>query len=94
MIRGHWIKFKPSEVFVMTLYGATAVAKRLNLNPARLQRWLNYGHFRSEYKAMLGDLTARLFTDAEVEQLRAVVVLIDSGVSIQDAFSQIDRSDR
>jgi DNA-binding transcriptional MerR regulator len=73
-----------------TLYSPTAVAKRLNLNPARLQRWLNYGHFKGEYIAMLGDTTARLFTEQEVEQLKIVVDLIDSGVSVQEAFSRIE----
>jgi DNA-binding transcriptional MerR regulator len=77
-----------------TLYSATAVAKKLSLNPARLQRWLNYGHFKPLYRAMLGDTTARLFTEQEVEQLKAVVDLINSGVSVQEAFSRISSSVR
>jgi DNA-binding transcriptional MerR regulator len=77
-----------------TLYSATAVAKRLNLNPARLQRWLNYGHFKPQYRAMLGDTTARLFTDEEVQHLRAVVDLIDSGVPVQEAFCRMDSNVR
>ncbi|MGO9117527.1 MAG: MerR family transcriptional regulator [Desulfomonilaceae bacterium] len=77
-----------------TLYSATAVAKKLSLNPARLQRWLNFGHFKPEYRAMLGDTMARLFTEKEVQHLKAVVDLIDSGVSVQDAFARIDSSVR
>jgi hypothetical protein len=46
-----------------TLYRATAAARLLNINPARLQRWLNYGHFKPEYRALLGDVEARLLTE-------------------------------
>ncbi len=77
-----------------TLFSVTAVAKRLNLNPARFQRWLNYGHFKPQYKAIMGDITARLFTEQEIEHLKAVVDLIDSGVSVQEAFSRIDEKVR
>ena len=77
-----------------TLFSATAAAKRLNLNPARLQRWLNYGHFKPQHRAMMGDTTARLFTEQEIEQLKDVVDLIDSGVSVQEAFSRIDEKVR
>jgi len=77
-----------------TLFSATAVAKRLNLNPARFQRWLNFGHFKPQYKAMLGDTTARLFTEQDIELLKAAVDLIASGVSVQEAFSRIEKKVR
>jgi hypothetical protein len=72
-----------------TLYSATAAARRLNLNPARLQRWLNYGHFRPEYRALLGDVEARLLTEDEIGRLKEVTDLINSGTPVQKAFAQI-----
>jgi DNA-binding transcriptional MerR regulator len=72
-----------------TLYSATAVAKQLHVNPARLIRWLNNGLFKGEYQAMLGDTPARLFTEKEIQRLRAVVDLIDSGTPVQEAFGRL-----
>jgi hypothetical protein len=62
----------------------------LNINPARLQRWLNYGHFQPEYRALLGDVEARLLTEEEIRQLKAVMDLINGGVPVQKAFAQIN----
>jgi hypothetical protein len=73
-----------------TLYSATAAARLLNINPARLQRWLNYGHFQPEYRALLGDVDARLLTEEEVQQLKGVMDLINGGVPVQKAFAQIN----
>ncbi len=72
-----------------TLYSATAAARLLNINPARLQRSLSYGHFQPEYRALLGDVEARLLTEEEIERLREVTDLINSGTPIQKAFAQI-----
>lgn len=72
-----------------TLYSATAAARLLHVNPARLQRWLNYGHFRPEYRALLGDVEARLLTEDEIERLKEVTDLINSGTPAQKAFAQI-----
>jgi DNA-binding transcriptional MerR regulator len=72
-----------------TLYSATAAARLLNLNPARLQRWLNYGHFKPEHRAMLGDTEARLLTEQEIQRLQEAVDLINTGVPIQVAFERI-----
>jgi hypothetical protein len=72
-----------------TLYSATAAARLLNINPARLQRWLNYGHFKPEYRALLGDVEARLLTEDEIQRLKAVMDLINGGVPVQQAFAQI-----
>ena len=76
-----------------TLYSATAAARRLNLNPARLQRWLNYGHFKPEHRAMLGDTEARLLTEQEIQRLQVAVDLIKSGTPVQEAFSAVSESD-
>jgi hypothetical protein len=73
-----------------TLYSATAAARLLNINPARLQRWLNYGHFKPAYRGLLGDVEARLITEKEVELLKAVMDLIKGGVPVQKAFAQIN----
>ena len=73
-----------------TLYSATAAAKRLAINPARLQRWLSYGHFQPEHRALLGDVEARLLTEQEIEGLRKVTDLINGGVPVQKAFAQMD----
>jgi DNA-binding transcriptional MerR regulator len=73
-----------------TLYSATAAARLLNINPARLQRWLNYGHFQPEYRALLGDVEARLLTEEEIQRLKAVMDLINGGVPVQKAFAQIN----
>lgn len=72
-----------------TLYSATAAARLLQINPARLQRWLNYGHFQTKYRALLGDVEARLITEDEIRQLNLVVDLIKDGVPVQKAFVQI-----
>ena len=72
-----------------TLYSATAAARLLHINPARLQRWLNYGHFKPEYRALLGDVEARLLTEEEIERLKGVVDLINGGMPVQQAFAQI-----
>ena len=73
-----------------TLYSATAAARLLQINPARLQRWLNYGHFQPEHRALLGDVEARLLTEEEIQQLKAVTDLINSGMPVQKAFAQMD----
>jgi hypothetical protein len=72
-----------------TLYSPTAAARVLNLNPARLQRWLNYGHFKTTYRALLGDVEARLLTEEEMQRLQVVIDLINSGVPVQKAFAQM-----
>jgi len=64
-------------------------ARVLNLNPARLQRWLNYGHFKTTYRALLGDVEARLLTEEEMQRLQVVIDLINSGVPVQKAFAQM-----
>jgi hypothetical protein len=72
-----------------TLYSATAAARLLQINPARLQRWLNYGHFKPEYRALLGDVEARLLTEEEIQRLKGVMDLINGGVPVQKAFAQM-----
>jgi DNA-binding transcriptional MerR regulator len=76
-----------------TLYSATAAARLLNLNPARLQRWLNYGHFKPEHRAMLGDTEARLLTEQEIQRLQVAVDLVKSGTPVQQAFSVLNEAD-
>jgi len=73
-----------------TLYSATAAARLLGINPARLQRWLNYGHFKPAYRAMLGDVEARLLTEEQIRSLKGVTDLIKGGVPVQKAFAQIN----
>ena len=73
-----------------TLYSATAAAGLLHINPARLQRWLNYGHFKPEYRALLGDVEARLLTEDEIQRLKSVMDLINAGMPVRKAFQQID----
>jgi len=75
-----------------TLYSVTAAARMLRLNPARLQRWLNNGYFIANHIAFLGDTEARLFTEEEIEHLKAVIDLIESGIPVQKAFRQINAS--
>jgi hypothetical protein len=59
------------------------------INPARLQRWLNYGHLQPEYRALLGDVEARLLTEEEIQRLKRVIDLINGGVPVQKAFAQM-----
>lgn len=73
-----------------TLYSATAAARLLNINPARLQRWLNYGHFQTKYQALLGDVEARLLTEDEILRLKEALGLINGGMSVQRALAQIN----
>ena len=76
-----------------TLYSATAAARLLQINPARLQRWLNYGHFQPEYRALLGDVEERLLTEEEIQRLQSVMDLINSGMPVQKAFAQVSVND-
>jgi hypothetical protein len=69
----------PQEEHMKTLYSPTAAARVLNLNPARLQRWLNYDHFKTTYRALLGDVVARLLTGEDMRRLQMVIDLINSG---------------
>ena len=73
-----------------TLYSATAAARLLNINPARLHRWLNYGHFQTKYRALLGDVEARLITEDEILRLKEALGLINGGMPVQKAFAQIN----
>ena len=75
-----------------TLYSATAAARRLNINPARLQRWLNYGHFKPEHRAMMGDTEARLLTEQEIDRLKVAVDLINTGATLQEAFERMSET--
>jgi len=72
-----------------TLYSATAAARRLQINPARLQRWLNYGRFQPEHRALLGDVEARLLTEEEIESLKEAIDLIKAGTPVQKALAKI-----
>ena len=72
-----------------TLYGPTAAARMLQVNPARLIRWLNNGLIKHEHKAQLGNVESRLFTEDEIQRMQAAVDLINAGVSVQEAFEQI-----
>jgi hypothetical protein len=79
----------PGGISMKTLYSATAAARLLHINPARLQRWLNYGHFQTKYRALLGDVEARLLTEEEIQWLKRVMDLVVGGMPVQKAFAQI-----
>lgn len=39
---------------------------------------------------MLGEVESRLFTEDEIQRMRVAVDLINSGVSVQEAFAEIN----
>ncbi|MCA1962308.1 MAG: helix-turn-helix domain-containing protein [Desulfomonile sp.] len=70
-----------------TFYSYTAVARQLDLNPAKLKRWLDFGHFKTRHTALLGDTEARLFTESDIAQLKRAVDFIEYGYGLAEAFS-------
>ena len=69
-----------------TLYSTTAAARLLNINPARLKRWLDYGYFVPDFKAMSGSAEYRLFSEQDIHILRDILERIEKGVPLGKAF--------
>jgi len=68
------------------LYGPTAAAKLLNLNPRRLRRWLDFGYFKPDFKAMSGDTEYRLFSERDIQILREIIGKLEDGTPLGKAF--------
>lgn len=70
-----------------TLYGTTAVARLLNMNPARLKRWCDYGHYEPDFKAVLGNKEYRLFSERDVEILAQILGKVNDGTPLRQIFN-------
>lgn len=69
-----------------TLYTTTAAARLLSMNPARLKRWLDYGYFVPDFKAISGSTEYRLFSEQDIQILRDILGRIDDGIPLGKAF--------
>ena len=71
------------------LYGTTTTARMLDMNPNRLKRWLDYGYYSPDAKAIIGDSEYRLFSERDVKMLEEILGRIDDGMSVGDAFEEV-----
>jgi len=69
-------------------YGTSSVARTLNINAPRLKRWIDYGFFQPQCRAVLGDTEYRLFSEQDIEALKVIVDRIQGGMSIREAFGR------
>ena len=70
-----------------TLYSTTAAARLLNMKSARLKRWLDYGYFVPDFKAVSGSTEYRLFSEQDIQILRDILGRIDEGTPLGKAFA-------
>ena len=73
-----------------TLYTITAAARLLNMNPARLKRWLDYGYFVPDFKAVSGTTEYRLLSKQDIQILRDILGRIDDGIPLGKAFDTME----
>lgn len=73
-----------------TLYTTTAAARLLSMNPARLKRWLDYGYFVPDFKAISGSTEYRLFSEQDIQILRDILGRIDDGIPLGKAFDTME----
>jgi DNA-binding transcriptional MerR regulator len=71
-----------------TIYGTIEAAKRLGLNPKRLRRWLDFGYYETDYRAVLGKGEYRLFSDPDIAVLKEILGKIEAGVPVGRAFGK------
>ena len=69
-----------------TLYGTTAAARLLTMNPARLKRWLDFGYFVPDFRAISGSTQIRLFSERDIQILRDILGRIEEGTPLGKAF--------
>jgi DNA-binding transcriptional MerR regulator len=69
-----------------TLYGTKAAARLLTMNPARLKRWLDYGYFVPDFRAISGSTEYRLFSERDIQILRDILGRIEEGTPLGKAF--------
>ncbi len=70
------------------IYGTVEAARRLGMKPNRLRRWLDYGYFEPDYRAVLGKVEYRLFSDRDIAILTEILGRIDDGVPVGRAFEK------
>jgi len=71
-----------------TLYTTKAAAGLLIMNPARLKRWLDYGYFVPDFKAISGSAEYRLFSERDIQILRDILGRIEDGIPLGKAFDR------
>ena len=60
------------------------------MNPARLKRWLDYGYFITDSKAVSGSTEYRLFTEQDIHILRDILGRLDDGIPLGKAFETME----
>ena len=71
-----------------TLYGTVAAARLLQMNPARLKRWCDYGHYEPDFHAVLGNKEYRLFSERDIEILAQILGKVDNGTQLREVFDR------
>ncbi len=71
---------------MQTVYSTMAAARLLDMNPARLKRWLDHGYFDPDFRAVLGSGEYRLFSEQDIQLLREILGRIGEGIPLGKAF--------
>jgi len=69
-----------------TLYTTTAAARLLIMNPVRLKRWVDFGYFVPDFRAISGSTQIRLFSERDIQILRDILGRVDEGMPLGQAF--------
>jgi DNA-binding transcriptional MerR regulator len=71
---------------MQTVYSTTAAARMLDMNPARLKRWLDFGYFEPDFRAVVGSGNYRLFSEEDIRILREILGRIGEGIPLGKAL--------
>jgi MerR family transcriptional regulator, heat shock protein HspR len=71
----------------MRFYGIDFVAHELGMHPSSLRRWEENGLISPE-RAAMGKTTLRIYGEETMRVLRRAKTLMDSGMSVSDAFGR------
>jgi MerR family transcriptional regulator, heat shock protein HspR len=72
----------------MELYGINAVSKETGIHESSLRRWETMGLI-CPGRVDLGKTTVRVFTKEDMDALKKVKDLMDSGIKIRTAFEWV-----
>ncbi len=72
----------------MNLYGITAVSRETGIHESSLRRWEEMGLISPD-RIDLGTTSVRVYTQEEVEELKEVKDLMDSGFTLRAAFDSV-----
>ena len=58
------------------------------MNPVRLKRWVDFGYFVPDFRAISGSTQIRLFSERDIQILRDILGRVDGGMPLGQAFDQ------